>query len=459
MRKKEVGQAFILVLILLAVGAMLVVPALRLTGIALKSSQVILPQVRGFYVADAAQDYILWQLRQPDFANSFERDVPQTFQFDACGVLVNATIIMRAVESAGGLTLATDDRIQPTKTVFPTTIDNDATETVTYTIKLEQLSDNTSQGLDVIYDMLPDVFDENDYVPGSSYLRVEGGAWEQIDDPLEEVYSGQVRLRWPASGSFASPIRDFTVRQVKELKFQATHEFSGTAKDSVFCNWAVLIMGDTVTVSGPQASLTVGSPADPGVCDTDGLIEVGKISDPEIIPPGVETDIEYTISMFNKDGLTHHIDEVTDYLPPGFSYCGPADNCSAPSGITTYEPELTLEDVNGVERWKLYWAFSPAVSIGAGDNLTLTFVARTTKDISGSYFNEVQVLSDVTIPQIFSEIMDEENYDKFYTGYSWGTGMVTVPTYDARADGGNVTIDGNMALTVGGVSITSWQVR
>ena len=451
MRKKEVGQAFILVLILLAVGAMLVVPALRLTGIALKSSQVILPQVRGFYVADAAQDYILWQLRQPDFANSFERDVPQTFQFDACGVLVNATIIMRAVESAGGLTLATDDRIQPTKTVFPTTIDNDATETVTYTIKLEQLSENTSLGLDVIYDMLPMAFDAGDYVPGSSYLRVEGGAWEPIDDPLEEVYSGQVRLRWPASGNFASPIRDFTVRQVKELKFQATHQFSGEDKNSVFCNWAVLIMGDIVTVSGPQALITVGIPADLGVCDDDGMLLANKTVDPDIIPPGVETDVTYTVYVTNQDGFTHQMEELVDYLPPGFIY-----SANSTGGITTDEPTISLEEINGVERWKLYWDFQPAVSIGSSENVTMTFGARTTKDVSGFYYNEVIAFSDVPIPDIFTDI--GVTWEDYFRCYSWNTGAVMVPAYDTETEADGEIIYANMSFVVGGITITSYQI-
>ena len=148
MRKREAGQAFILVLILLAVGALVVVPTLRLTSTALKSTQVALPKLEALYACDAAQEWVLWKLKQPDFANSFESDVPQTFQFDACGVLVTCTVIMRAVEGEGGITLATDDKIKPTKTVnheyLPDPVPDKRLVTYTYTIELDHLSDNTS---------------------------------------------------------------------------------------------------------------------------------------------------------------------------------------------------------------------------------------------------------------------------------------------------------------------------
>ena len=55
---------------------------------------------------------------------------------------------------------------------------------------------------------------------GSSYIRVEDGSWESIADPASHYQSGRLTLEWPATGNFESPIRDFEVRQVKELEFQ-----------------------------------------------------------------------------------------------------------------------------------------------------------------------------------------------------------------------------------------------
>jgi hypothetical protein len=238
---------------------------------------------------------------------------------------------------------------------------------------------------------------------------------------------------------------------VKELKFQVADELPN---NEVHCNWAVLKPWDTI--SGPQAPISVGSPADPGVCGEDGLIAVTKVSDPEIIQPGVEADVKYTINITNLDGFTHHIEEITDYLPAGFTY---TDNST--SGLTSLNPQQSLEDLNGVDRWKLLWTKDEfpggnAVSIASGETLTMTFWVVTTKDVSGSYYNEVLLLSDVPVPKIFADIgLSEEEY---FVSYSWNTGVVIVPAYDSQTDAGEVLIDANMALILGGIAITSWQI-
>ncbi len=469
MRKKEAGQAFILVLILLAIGALTVVPALRLTGTSLKSSQIATRQVKNLYAADAAQEWVLWQLKQPDFANSLEEDVPHTLEFDACGVLVTATIIMRAVEGTGGLILATDDVIRPTKTVdcggLGDTIDNDWGGTVTYTIRLEQLSGNTTQGLDAVYDILPKTFDESEYVLGSSELRVDGGTWGQIDDPYWDVVGGQVWLRWPGDASgftqwpgagdnFITPVRDFTPRQVKELRFQMTHTFSGVDKNKAYPNWVVLKPWNTL--SGPQAVITVGDPDPPNVYADDGLLYTTKTADPEIIPPGIETDIKYTIIVTNQDSETHHIQEIRDYLPPGFQYIGPTSN------MTTDDPISENVTINGVVRPKLLWTTDEfpnnnAVSIASGETLYLVFWAKTTKDISGLYYNEAMVLPQKPIPMIFSDL--GISMEDFNTTYSWNSGAVMVPAYDTETDADGTIIDANMSFTIEGITITSYQFR
>jgi len=475
--RKQAGQAFILVLILLGIGALLVVPALRLTGTSLTSSQIVERQVKGLYAADAATEYILWKLAYDNLGAQFTVDGQSaSFNFNVCEVPVGVTIVMRATEGTGGMTLATDDVIRPTKTVSPSTIPNDAYETCTYTIRLEQLSNDNSQGLDAVYDILPKTFLSSDYIAGSSKLSVDGGPWEAIPDPSLEEEGGQVRLKWPADydyeteiGAFSSDpldvdhyfhgIRDFEVRQVKELKFEVSHEFKGEDKNSVLCNWVVLKPWNTI--SGPQAPITVGSPADPEVYKADGLLAVGKTSDPEIIQPGVKTDIMYTISITNLDGETHAIQEITDYLPPGFDYIGPTSDItdSHPQGWDDGWEEP--EDINGVLRHVLQWTTAEfpgggAKSIASGETVYLTFWARTTKEVSGSYYNEFIVIPDVPVPTIFSEI--GVSAEEYYTCYSWNTGAVIVPAYDTSSDSEGTTIDANMSLILGGITITSWQV-
>ncbi len=454
---------FILVLILLAVGALLVIPTLRLTSTSLQSSQIITRQVKNLYAADAAQEWVLWQLKQPDFAFSLETDVPYTINFDACGANVTATIIMRAVEGEGSVLLATSHVIQPTKSVVPATVPDGSIRTYTYYIRLEQLSDNTSQGLDAVYDILPGGLSGLTYVTGSSQLRVDGGDWENFGNPLitgPSGYGSYKRLRWPASGVFTSPMRDFAVRQVKEIQFQVRGTLTN---NSNYVNWVVLKPWDTL--SGPQALLKVGNPSNPNDWGTAGMFQASKVANPVMIPPGVETNVKYTISIINHNGSTEAIEEIVDYLPPGFFY-----TLGSTSGdITTTDPQRSLEILNGVERQVLRWTsdeIPPAQkSFAAGQTKTLVFWARTTTDISGKYYNEVQARPDLPVPKIVYEIIgptsaaDPGDREAWNLAYSWATGTVMVPAYDSTTETDGTIIDANMSFTVGGITITSFQVR
>jgi len=466
MRKRQGGQAFILVLILLAIGALLIVPMLRLTSTELKSSQIVSGKTKKLYALNAAQEWMLWNLTQPGFTSQFELGVENIFPIDVCGTPVTITIVMQAKPGEGGMVLATEHVIRPTKTVVPFEVDNSYSGPYTYTITLEQLSEDNSQGLDAVYDVLPKGLE---YIPGSSRLRVDGGAWTQdIGEPSIDITGGRSRLRWPSSGNFTEPMRFFEVRQVKDISFEVTGSLSPS--NATFYNWVLLKLGDIDTLSGPQAPIKVGT----GAGHVGGLLEVDKFSDPEIIQPGVETSIKYTINITNLDGETHQIQSLTDYLPPGFDYCTTDppepenaithETCQLPSGITTDNPteiiKMTFDTPEEEDdRYRLYWEFSPAVSIQADETLTLTFWARTTKDVSGSYFNEVTVVPQTPIPSIFQPDDMYVTYEDFNTTYSWNTGAVMVPYFDSEADADGESIDTNFSLTGGGVEITSWQIR
>jgi len=468
MKKREVGQALMWVLIVLAVGALVAVPALGLTGTSLKSSQIVNRQMKGLYAADAAQEFILWKLLYDNLGSEFTDDGQSAhYDLDVCGVPVGVTIIMRATEGEGGTTLATDDVIQPTKTVEPTEVPDKRWETYTYTINLDHLSSDTSVKLDAICDVPPGNISE--YITGSSQVRIDGGAWQNVPDPLWDNAKGY--LVWPAdydfdtgTGAFSSDpldvdhyfcgMRDFEVRQVNEIRLQLRDMLNN---DEVHCNWVVLKMEDGHnTLSGPQAPITVGSPADPGECHDSSVLGVIKNSVPDIIQPGVETDIEYTISITNQYTQTRHIEEITDFLPPDFLYLGPT------SGITDEDPIVTLETINGLERYQLRWTTSEfpndnAVSIASDETLTLTFWGKATKDVSGTYYNEVVImLTETGLSSAFDAIgVLPSDYG---TNYSWNTGAVIVPAYDSSSESEGVTINANMSLILGGITITSWQV-
>jgi len=468
MRKKEVGQALILVLILLAIGALSLVPALRLTGTSLKSSQIVTQQTKAMYVVDAVQEYVMWKLLYDNFGAEFTYDGDtKTVPFNVCGIQAEATVIMRAVESVGPVVFATEHVIRPTKTVFPDTVLNDSDNIHTYTIKLEQLSSNTTQGLDAIYDVLPKGFDPSDYIADSGYLRVDGGPWQSIPDPLIEVEANQCRLLWPAdykwetgTGAFSSDpldvdryfygVRDFAVRQVKELKYEVSGQLG---KNENHPSW--LLLKPWNTLSGRTGIITVGSPDPPDVSE-DGMMVAYVTPNPDIIQPGVETDIEYTIHITNLDKETLAVMEIKDWLPPGFTY-----TANSTSGITSYNPQLSLENLNDVERWLLYWPLyelpGGTVSVASGETVTLTFWVVTTKDMSGTYFSEVMCIPNSPVPSIMGKV--GVTLEEYVTNYSWNTGTVIVPAYDSQVESGGITSYANFGLTLGGITIKSWQVK
>ncbi|MDP2744161.1 MAG: hypothetical protein Q8P00_03730 [Dehalococcoidia bacterium] len=467
MRKRQGGQALILVLILLAIGTLAIVPLLGLNFTATKGGPIVTRQVKAMYAAGAAQEWVLWKLIYGNLASEFSASgETKAFAIDVCGIPVDITLTMRALPGAGGITLATDDVIKPTKTVTasnpsstdPLKVANDSTQTFTYIIRLEQLSENTTQGLDAVYDILPADFRTGIYVANSSYIRVDGGAWQALANPLVEAVSNQTRLQWPASydystdtGGFTSPIRDFAVRQVKEIKFQISLSLPSPTRDTVQVNWVVLKPWDSV--SGPQAPIIVGTPTNPNVYANNGLVVVTKTSVPSIIEPGDPTAIYYTINMTNQDGSTHQVSKITDYLPPEFLYTGPS------GGVTTENPSwiVPFPIVNGVSRQKLVWTFSPQVSLAAGETKSLTFWAMTTQNASGAFYNEVLAESNFPSPNIFDGIgVDTSEYQMIY---SWNSGLVLVPFFDSRTEADNITIDSNIALIIGGVSVQSWMLR
>ncbi|MBA7668864.1 hypothetical protein ES703_76981 [subsurface metagenome] len=215
----------------------------------------------------------------------------------------------------------------------------------------------------------------------------------------------------------------------------------------------------TNTLSGPQAPITVGSPPNPGDCSDHSVLAVSKTSNPNIIPPGVETDIDYTISITNMYTQTRFIQEIIDYLPPGFLF-----DSDKPIGgdITDEAPTVTLETINGIERYQLMWTTAEFpgdtdVSMASDETLTLTFGAKATKDVSGSYYNEIIVLlKESGLPPGFGDVGVLPG--EYGSNYSWNTGTVFVPAYDTSSEAEGITINANMALILGGITISSWQV-
>jgi hypothetical protein len=97
--------------------------------------------------------------------------------------------------------------------------------------------------------------------------------------------------------------------------------------------------------------------------------------------------------------------------------------------------------------------------ITPGEEATLTFTAIAEQGVSGNYYNEV-----IVIPKNFPDPTAFNYIDGFPDSgygetYSWNTGVVIVPAYDAEAEAEGVTIDTNLALDPDGVNIISWHIE
>ncbi len=503
MRRSEAGQALALVLVLVAVGALLIAPALRLSYTSSLTSQMVRDKTRTMYALDAGQEYAMWKILHDEAWRSTldEGVITSITPLDVCGKEVTISVSMRAVPGQGGLSLALNSAvIKPTKTVSPTTPQSPgSSEPYVFTIELEQMIDLPATSLDAIYDVLPAGFNKNSmtYVEDSSEVSTDGINWTVVPDPAIEQPGGtRVRLKWPAdyvaqdpvaydpdvppdtpaTGTFSSDpadtdhyfagIRDFQVSREKHwLRFEVWDDLPTT--DTVQCNWVILRPWGTI--SGPQAPITTGAAVVDDGCVNDGMMDVTKLSEPPMIQPGVVTPIKYTISITNNEATsTIQVDEVTDYLPPGFDWLGGdvgGGDVSTEGTVAWVYPGTAHDGVTiaydaDLERYVVVWKFQPDISIAAGATETMVFWGVASSEVSGAYHNEVTALPTFgqNLPSGFGN-PDITTLTALYTSYSWQAGVVMVPTYDASSSADGDTIDSNLSLIVGSITITSFQIR
>ncbi len=476
MRKAESGQVMLLVLVLLAIGSMLLFPLLNLSFTASKLSDTATLKTTAVYTLDGAQEYVMWKLLHTNWASEFvESGSTGSVNITNCGTNVVAYVTMRAIPGQGGMVLSGDDVIEATKTVNTSNVSKGISTLFTYTIRLEQLSSNNTQPLDAIYDVLPSGIDS--YVPDSSKLRVDGGAWQSVPDPDDSNLTSKGYLKWPANydndgtGNFSAEadflgIEDFDVRQVKELQFKVWGRYN---TKGVYCNRVVLKPWNTV--SSPQAPVNVDNPDNPGLCADGDVVEITKVAEPDFITPGVAANVTYTINMTSNYGSAVTVDRLIDYLPPGFVYLGPTSATSTDSqsdNMTDQNPQGTGSTitVNGQERYELTWETGFEIpdnkkTIGAGETVTLVFTVTATKDVSGSYFNEFYVILSATggagLPLGPDDL--DITFAEWASNYSWNQGSVTVPTYDVTSEEDGVVLDSNLSLIIEGISISSFSFR
>jgi len=301
--KRERGQAFILVLILLAVGAVLIFPLLQLTSTTLKSSQMYGQFANEDYAANAALEYGLWRLNhEPGFAHSLTPGVEsEPFCVTLNGVTAWTTITSYADigEELSGQDLMKNVPYQLTKLVTPDTAEPGVETEFTYTVSLKCYDPDTP--------LLKKMFDKLapglEYVAGSTDWSEEQWGIPPFDPDEKLEKDGRYKLTWDFDPDVA-----FGYGEVKSMSFGAI----GTLDEGIYAN-EVWVDPGKQDYSAFQAPITVGEPdynSVPG-----GWLDINKIANPPIVYAGEPTTITYTVTAENVDIVPVKITKIEDWLP------------------------------------------------------------------------------------------------------------------------------------------------
>jgi hypothetical protein len=504
---EQKGFALILVLVLMAMGAMTVTPALRLASTSLKSKAIHTEVLKDQYARDGAAEFAIWQLQYGDAITDINDEglCPDnicTYEVVLNGITTSVIIQMRTVLGTVSVAGAEGDAIKPTFTVecsisgvAPFTDDclalpsNTVGMVVKYTVSLEQLSPDVSVGIASIYSELPKGFD---YQTGT-VISSDSSFTETLSVTPTNIGSGQNQIwKW----DFLAPVY-FVQGEVKKFTFEAEINKSG---DRYCTDIFAKMESEPHEQAGKKDGYILVGISPPEECDSGGVI-IEKFVDTLVVQPGVETILTYVINIANLDGATEEVLLVKDVLPQGgFVFCDSGDvpvcddplykvvdtpfNPSTDDFADTTNGWSTLNAPNSEtllllsdgDRWELKWDYtngsSPCAKPGGcnasgeslawagetGDTLIMRFQTSVTLETSGSYYNEVFVDVDCVAPQ---PLLDEEvtTSEDYCASYSWPSGGTLVPMYDVNSGAESTSGQGNVSVDVGGdTSMESWSV-
>ncbi len=438
MLRRQRGQAFILVLILLAVGGLLITPALNLASTGLQSRMTQHTNLMEYYATDGAQEYSLWLLGDPDFVadliNSPEGEVGP-FYIILNRVNAEYSLSWQAAEDAApsGAPL-TDDRYRITVVVTPDNVPvPDTYKEFTYSITLQYMHPEVvTEPLEQLQVTVPPKFT---YMTGS----VSGLAGQ------EPSQTGSFNAGYTYTWDF-DPAISFDYWEEKAMGFEAY----ATPSEYTYYTEVDVRTATPRGATGPTAPIIVGNPPETGV----PRLAVTKTVDPIIIPPTIPTLLTYTISLENQSSeVTIPVLTIEDFLPVGFTYL-PIDPGVVSGSVFTrfgeapFDPQkwILFEVDDGIYRHDLEWSFTPTgnLYVNPGETLTLSFQVIGIVDSSGTYANEVFI----TAP---GALVGAE--------YSWPTGGVIVPQFDIDANSGGTNLRVVTEVTGGSHNIKSWVVE
>ena len=442
MRSGERGFVLVLVVIFLALGSLLVVPALKLAYTTLNIKQLRTLALYDQYARDGAAEHAMWTLRYGGGTAELTEE-NQTIEYDIVlnGISTDIVIQLRAEPGLSGAPLAKGGfKALPGSTVTPTDPTPGVPTTFDYTITMQELDPDPAKAeITEVWDQLPPGFT---YVASSSFFdNDDGSGLVSIGEPVVEldVLFNTQTIHW----LFSPEIRFEAYGQIKTLTFQAD---ATPLDDTRYCNEVAFKPNDER--AGKSAFITVGTPPYNGCAG--GKLPLTLDASPGIVPPNVTTTVTFTGTWTNLDIGAHGIDHIIVVLAPGFTYV--ADSAAEfGSNMTTLEPNI---DVLASGRVELNWSTFPVkpVPFDVDQIRTQAFKATITPTESGSAYAEV--FTKLNAPCAHAPCTlpgDDENV------YSWQVGLTIVPAYDVWSEAELTSGWGN-SIPGSGVTLESWNV-
>ena len=434
MVQRQKGQAFILVLILLAVGGLLITPALNLASTGLQSRMTQHTNLMEYYATDGAQEYSLWRLtHEAGFATSLSQNPgnpSEQFYIILNRVQADYTITAQVPDEADAPSGSPYEfpGFDPGRYRITVDVDPDGSlvplapgvpRPFTYTITLQYMyPDVETEPLEQLRVTFP---------PGFTYDGPTIGFITVDPDKRTGGLSQGYTYEWNFD-----PAISFNYYEEKPMSFQATGAPEETCYTEVEAR-VPQVSGST----GPTAFIFIEGSPDPGIAK----LMVTKTVSPEVIPLGELTRLTYTITLTNLSSeVVIEVQKIEDALPAGFVYVA-----FSSSGILYLPPPKGEPVGTPGTRLLLEWKYTPApilyIPLG-GEPVSGTFQAEGTVDSSGTYANEVYV----TAPGATQE-------------YTWPTSGVIVPQFDIESGSGGTTLKAVAQLSGSGHKIRSWQVE
>ena len=488
-RQNEEGLITLLILMLLTMGTFFLVPGIGMANTALTSKGIQSGLLAEQYARDAGTEFAVWNLIYGTASTTLSGQNPEVeYTVNLNGETATVTLAWHAEQGSLLVPAAEDDKIRPSSTVV-CDIDHDGFDddclalpknfigmVARYTIFLEQISPETSQGLTVAYDELPAGFS---YIPGSTFSADSS----MITMEPTNVGNGQHPiLMWDFQTGLGSPVT-FNHGQVKQFSF----DVDISKNENRYCNAVYLKPNRENT--GKVAVIHVGNPSETDGCQGGGVLTSKYVDTPVIIGNQLTT-LTYVANIENFDTSTLHLDSIRDILPQGgFNYV--ADSTSYFIADAPFDPlvddfastagHTLLPDTElgwstlGSGRVQLVWTepngggfpqWSLAQAGQAGDTLVIRFQAQVILTGSGTYFNEIfaDVGAGCSAPQrlVSAGVLTQGSEDHEYCSrYSWPTAGVTVPSFDVRSTSGGLAVQANISMSTGNGSalLNSWHLN